>query len=174
MIQLIRILAILSLLALLSACTKTEPTTAAPSPSPSSQPITSESVVKAAALPVEVTAGGSVEATVRLTIQAGYHINANPPSFSYLRATALDVSPAEGVSLGFVTYPKALNKKFAFAETPLAVYEGETDLKANLKTDKAAKPGQRSIPATVRIQACDEQVCYAPGELKLSIPVNIK
>ena len=174
MIQLIRFLAILSLLALVSACTKPEPTTVASSPSPSPQRITSETVVKASALPVEITAGGSAEATVHLTIQSGYHVNANPPSFSYLRATTLEVPPTEGVTLGFVTYPKALKKQFAFAETALAVYEGETDLKANLKTDKSAKTGQRSIPATLRIQACDEKLCYPPGELKLTIPINIK
>ena len=160
-----------------AACTKpastSPPETANVPASPVAQKITSESVVKAAAQRVEITAGGSAEATVRLTIQSGYHINANPPTYPYLKATALELSPAEGVSVAFVTYPKALNKKFAFAEKPLAVYEGETELKATLKTDKAAKKGERSIPARLRIQACDDQVCYPPGALELAIPVNI-
>ena len=161
-----------------AACTKSasnspsEPANA-PAASPAAQKITSENVVKAAAQRVEIPAGGSAEATVRLTIQSGYHVNANPPTFSYLKATALEISPADGVSVAFVTYPKALNKKLAFAEKPLAVYEGETDLKATLKADKAAKKGERSIPARLRIQACDDQVCYPPGTLELAIPVNI-
>ena len=145
----------------------------APAASPAAQKITSESVVKAAAQRVEIPAGGSAEATVRVTIQSGYHINANPPTYPYLKATALEISPAEGVSVAFVTYPKALNKKLAFAEKPLAIYEGETDLKAMLKTDKDAKKGERSMPARLRIQACDDQVCYPPGTLELAIPVNI-
>ena len=161
-----------------AACSKTAsnstPETAnAPAASPAAQKITSESVVKAAAQRVEIPAGGSAEATVRVTIQSGYHVNANPPTYPYLKATALEISPAEGVSVAFVTYPKALNKKLAFAEKPLAVYEGETDLKATLKADKAAKKGERSIPARLRIQACDDQVCYPPGTLELAIPVNI-
>ena len=86
----------------------------------------------------------------------------------------LDISTSEGVSVGFVTYPKAVNRKFPFAEKPLAVYEGETDLKVALKADKAAKKGERSIPARLRIQACDDQVCYPPGTLELAIPVNVK
>ena len=142
--------------------------------SPAPQRITSEGVVKAAAQRVEIPAGGSAEATVRLTIQSGYHVNANPPTFPYLKATALEISPADGVSVAFVTYPKAVNKKFAFAERPLAVYEGDTDLKATLKADKAAKKGERSIPARLRIQACDDQVCYPPGAIDFTIPVNIK
>ena len=140
---------------------------------PAAQGITSESVVKVEAQPVEIPAGGLAEAVVRVAIHSGYHINANPPTYPYLKATALEVSAADGVSLGFVKYPKGLSKKFAFAEKSLAVYEGEIELKAALKADKSAKPGQRSISARLRIQACDEQVCYPPGTLELAIPVNI-
>ena len=174
--------ALLSCLAMLfvsSACSRPAPNSAsesalAPAASPIAQRITSEGVVKAAAQRTEISAGGSAEATVRLTIQSGYHVNANPPTFPYLKATALEISPSDGVSVAFVTYPTGLNKKFAFAEQPLAVYEGDTDLKATLKADKAAKKGERSIPARLRIQACDDQVCYPPGTLELTIPVNVK
>jgi DsbC/DsbD-like thiol-disulfide interchange protein len=127
-----------------------------------------------AAQPVEIAAGSSGEAIVRLTIQTGYHINANPPTYPYLIATALEISPAGGFSVGSVTYPKPLNRKFVFAEKPLAVYEGETEVKATLKADKSAKHGQQPLPAKLRIQACDEQVCYPPGTLDLIIPVTVK
>lgn len=146
----------------------------APAVSPTAQGITSESVVKVAAQPVEISAGGSADAIVRVTIQSGYHVNANPPTYSYLRATILDISPADGVSVGAVAYPKALTKKLAFAEKPLDIYEGEIELKATVKVDKAAKTSERSLSAKLRIQACDDQVCYAPGTLELAIPVFIK
>src|SRR5438270_8942261 len=48
-------------------------------------------VVRAEVSKVEMKAGGSAEASVKLTIANGYHINANPPSFSYLKATELTV-----------------------------------------------------------------------------------
>jgi DsbC/DsbD-like thiol-disulfide interchange protein len=173
------LLTCLTLLFVSAACSKPaansgSESASAPAVSPAAQKITSEGVVKASAEHVEIPAGGSAEATVRLTIQSGYHVNANPPTFPYLKATALEISPADGVSVAFVTYPKAVNKKFAFAEQALAVYEGETDLKVTLKSDKTAKIGERSIPARLRIQACDDQVCYPPGTLELAIPVNVK
>ena len=173
------ILTCLTILVVSGACSRPAPNSAsqsanAPAASPATQRITSEGVVRAAAQRVEIPAGGSAEATVRVTIQGGYHVNANPPTFPYLKATALEISPSEGISVAFVTYPTGLNKKFAFAEQPLAVYEGDTDLKATLKADKAAKKGERSIPARLRIQACDDQVCYPPGTLELTIPVNVK
>jgi hypothetical protein len=168
----------LLLLTFATGCSKTAPTStnesAAAPASSSSQRITSESVVKAEPQPVEIPLGGSAEAKVPVTIQSGYHINANPPTYPYLKATQLELTAADGVSVAFVTYPRALTRKFPFAEKPLAVYEGHTELKATLKADKSAKPGQRSISARLRIQACDDQVCYPPGTIELAIPANIK
>jgi DsbC/DsbD-like thiol-disulfide interchange protein len=171
--------ACLVLLFVITACSKptqnsTGKSANAPAASPVAQRITSEGVVKVDALPVKIPAGEKAEAVIRITIQSGYHVNANPPTYPYLKATTLEISPAEGVSVGLVTYPKALNKTFAFAEKRLAVYEGETELKATLKADKAVKPGEHSMSARLRIQACDDQVCYPPGTLDVVIPVNIK
>src|SRR5437016_8854642 len=52
--------------------------------------IASVDVVKATAQPIQIAAGSSGDATVRLTIQSGYHINANPPTYPYLIATGLE------------------------------------------------------------------------------------
>ena len=71
-------------------------------------------------------------------------------------------------------YPKPLVKKFAFSEEPIHVYEGETPLTVSLEAAPSAKKGQQSIPAKLRIQACDDQVCYAPGSIDVVIPVLIK
>ena len=144
------------------------------SPSPVAQRVTSESVVKVSAQPVQVAAGESGETAVRITIQTGYHVNANPPTFAYLKATELELPHSPGVSLSFIVYPNPLTKTFSFAEKPLAVYEGVTDIKARLKVDKSTKPGQHDLPAKVQVQACDNQVCYAPGTLEISIPLIVK
>ena len=61
----------------------------------------------------------------------------------------------------------------AFAEKPLDVYEGETELKVLLKAAKSSKPGNHSLAGKLRIQACDDQVCYPPGSLEVMIPVMI-
>lgn len=172
----------LLLLLVASACSKPVQNSGTESPTaPAGSPtlkedkrVTSVGVVKVVAQPVEVAGGSSGEATVRLTIQDGYHINANPPTYRYLIATTLDVSPGEGVSVAGTVYPKPIDRKFVFAEQPLAVYEGETEVKATVTAEKSAKTGQQSLPAKLRIQACDEAVCYAPGTIDLVIPVNVK
>lgn len=166
----------LLLLLLTSACSKPAENSATPTPgaSPAAPRITSESVVSVAAQPVELSAGGSADAVVRITIKTGFHTNANPPTFPYLKPTELMITPAKGVSAAPVTYPAATVKQFPFAEKPLAVYEGELTLKTTLKADKSAPRGQSSLSAVLRIQACDDQVCYPPGKLEVAVPVNIK
>jgi hypothetical protein len=136
--------------------------------------VTSETVVRVEAPPVELSAGAPVETSVRLRVLAGYHINANPATFPYLIPTQLDIPKAHGISAAEVKYPPPLQRTFSFADAPLAVYEGEAELKTALTADKTAKPGQTSIPAKLRIQACDEQVCYPPGTIDVWIPVTVK
>lgn len=151
-------------------------TAASSSPAGSSAPgpATSIKFVKASVAEVQIPAGGSTEAIVKLAIQSGYHVNANPPTFPYLKATEVLVQTGEGVSVGFITYPNPVTKKFSFAEQPLAVYEGDATIKVMLKATAAAAKGPRSLATKLNIQACDDQVCYPPGTLELSIRANIK
>ena len=159
-------------LLILSACNKPAQNSATPSPQPAK--ISSQSVVKAAVAPVEIKAGESIEAIVKINTQSGYHINANPPSFEYLKATELDLENTPEVSVDYIYYPNPQVKKFEFSPDPLRVYEGETQLKVMLVADKSAPPGRRTLPAKLNVQACDEKVCYPPGAIDLVIPVTIK
>ena len=167
---------LLTLCILLDGCSQRSNTSQTPaSASPvEAKKITSTSVVHATAKPVELSPGGSGESVVTLKIQSGYHVNANPPTFPYLKATQLDVTASDGISASSVSYPTALTKKFAFAEKPLAVYEGETEIRATIKADATASKGEHSVAAQLRVQACDNQVCYPPGQIELRIPVTVK
>lgn len=149
---------------------------ASPGPTQTSQPeiVSSASVVRAEAMGAEAAAGGTAEASVKLAIKEGYHINANPPSMSYLFPTELSVEPSEGITAGKPVYPSSVTKKFAFSETPLAVYESEAVIKLPLKIDGAASKGARVIKAKLRVQACDDKACYKPDTLETSIPVTVK
>jgi DsbC/DsbD-like thiol-disulfide interchange protein len=136
--------------------------------------VTSAGVVKATPGAATLASGGSGDAVVRLKIADGYHVNANPPSFSYLIATQLDLTPAAGITVDYITYPTGLTKKFSFDEHPLSVYEGDTELKVRLSAAKTAQPGEHNLSAKLRVQACDDQVCYAPGTMDLTLPVTVK
>jgi DsbC/DsbD-like thiol-disulfide interchange protein len=161
---------LLVLCLLIAACARTPTNTTDNEP----RGINSVDVVKAVPQEVTLAPGESGDVLVRLQIQNGYHVNANPPSQSFLKPTEIELKPQEGFSVEFITYPDPLLKTFTFSETPLKVYEGETNLKVRLLADKTATPGKHNLSATLRVQACDEKVCYAPGALPVTVPVNVK
>ena len=165
-----QLLLLLLLCVLVTACAKA-PTNPADSELPS---VNSVDVVKVMPQEATLARGESGDALVRLQITNGYHVNANPPSQSYLKPTEIEITNADGISVEFITYPNPLIKTFAFSETPLNVYEGETNLKVRFKADKTAKTGLHNLSAKLRVQACDDKVCYAPGALDLTVPVNVK
>jgi DsbC/DsbD-like thiol-disulfide interchange protein len=157
---------------LMAACARTPETNQANVSEPPA--IASVDVVKASPQETTLARGESGDAVVRLQITNGYHVNANPPSQPYLKPTEIEIPPAQGISVEFITYPDPLVRKFSFSETPLKVYEGQTELKVRLKADKSAASGQRNLSAKLRVQACDDKVCYAPGAMDLVLPVNVK
>ena len=122
----------------------------------------------------EIKAGGTTEATVKLTVANGFHINANPPSFSYLKATELTIEPGEGVTAGKPTYPPSVTRKFTFSNDPLAVYEGATEIRLPLAAEAGAKKGAQTLKGRLRVQACDEEKCYPPRTMDAPIPVTVK
>jgi len=136
--------------------------------------INSVDVVKAQPQEATLAPGESGQMLVVVQITNGYHVNANPPSQPYLKPTELELKPTDGISVESVTYPDPLLRTFAFSDTPLKVYEGDTQLKVRLKADKKVASGKHNLSAKLRVQACDEKVCYAPGALDVVVPVNIK
>ena len=167
------------MLLFLSACTKTGPSgsaTVAPGNATSPNSATREppaDVVRAESAHLEVKAGSSAEASIKLTIANGYHINANPPSFSYLKATELKVDPSEGITPGKPIYPPSITRKFGFSKDPLAVYEGETAIKLPVTAVGDTKKGLHTLKGTLRIQACDEEACYPPKTIETPISVTV-
>jgi len=133
----------------------------------------SADVVKVRTADVSIRVGGSAEATLTLSISPGYHINANPATFSYLIPAAVNPGKTEGIIAGKPVYPAGQKKKFQFAEEPLAVYEGEVQITLPLRAGtNIARPGR--LPISVTVQACDHEKCYPPAPLDATITVNVK
>ena len=165
-----RTIIFLTLCLLVVGCNKSEP----PANTETKAAVTSTGVVKVTPLETNITRGESGDAIVRLKIDHGYHVNANPPSFSYLIPTQLELTPADGITVESISYPSPLTRKFSFSEQALAVYEGEADVKVRLNAAKSATAGVRNLSAKLRVQACDDQICYAPGSIDLTLPVSIR
>ena len=115
------------------------------------------------------TGSGSLDVPIR--IDEGYHINANPATFPYLIATEVMAEKVEGLDVGKPIYPPAVKRKFQFApEAPLAVYEGNVNVSLPLT---AHSTGTKSLPISVRVQACDQEKCFPPATLHATYPITV-
>ncbi|MGB9180444.1 MAG: protein-disulfide reductase DsbD domain-containing protein [Pyrinomonadaceae bacterium] len=163
------------------ACSKIEPTqtnlpanaSASPSVAGTAR-ITSTDVVKVTAQAIEIPAGGSGEADLKLLISGGYHVNANPATEKYLIPTEAKFEAAEGITPDKPVYPSPVTKKFSFSEKPLAVYESEAVVKLPLRAASTTTRGAHTLKGKLQVQACDDQACYRPGTIDVSVAVTVK
>jgi hypothetical protein len=175
-----------ALVLLQSGCKRSEnkPTTAStpPADTTTSAPTSStlpedkappENVVVVNVQSVDLLAGNSAEAWIKLIIAKGYHINGNPAS-KYQIATALSVEAGEGVTPGKTVYPPSITKKFEFSDEPIAVYEGDATIRQEFKADVNTRLGVRKLAGKLKIQPCDEHVCYPPRTIDISIPAIVR
>jgi DsbC/DsbD-like thiol-disulfide interchange protein len=175
------------LVALLSACANNSAPTNAPAnstnavatananaaatPAPKS-PL--EGIVRASVERVEMRAGETLEANVRLAITEHYHVNANPATEQFLIPTVLSVKPEAGITVGKITYPKPVKRKFSYSKGQLDIYEGDALIKLSLTAARDLKPGQHTLPAELRVQPCDDTTCYPPSKISTGIEVTIR
>jgi DsbC/DsbD-like thiol-disulfide interchange protein len=108
-----------------------------------------------------------------LTIAEGYHINANPATFPYLRETKVEVAPAQGIAIAKVDYPPPVTRQFRFEKQPLKVYEREAVIRLKLQAAANAAKGSQTLHAQVQVQPCDEEKCFPPTKIPADIPVTI-
>jgi uncharacterized protein YyaL (SSP411 family) len=113
---------------------------------------------------------GPARLVVGLDIAPGWHVNSSAPLEESLIATSVGLDPAAaGWRLERVVYPRALEVRLGFQESPLSVYTGRVAMSADLARTDAAD-ATVPVPVVLRLQACDDRVCLRPEELTLRVP----
>jgi hypothetical protein len=120
----------------------------------------------------KVARGKSAKATVTLTIPGGLHVNSNHPNSEYAIATRVSAT-ATGAKVGAVSYPRGTNRKFAFSELPLNVYEGRVSFTFNVTVPATFRGSTLRVNVTVRYQACTNEVCYSPKSKQVTLTAAV-
>ena len=120
-----------------------------------------------------VTRGTAAKATVILSVPGGLHVNSSRPGSEYAIATSVRAT-ASGAKIGAVSYPRGRNRKFAFSEDTLNVYQGRTAFGFNVTVPAGFKGSTISVRVTVRYQACSEEVCYPPKTKSVTLTAKVK
>src|SRR3990172_1133092 len=113
--------------------------------------------------------GSSAQVAILLTIEEGWHINAHTPTYDYLIGTSVELQTIEGVIIADIRYPEGTLQRFGFPDDLLRGYDEPVPIFLTLKLSDKIKPGTHTLPATVKIQACNDQVCLAPSSLSVDV-----
>jgi DsbC/DsbD-like thiol-disulfide interchange protein len=118
--------------------------------------------------------GRTVQAAIVMDVPGGYHVNANRPLGKYAIATTLKVEAPRGVTVGAVSYPRAIVRKLkAVNNEPLAVYEGRAILRFNVTVPANYKDGEVNLKAKLRYQSCNDEVCFPPKNQDIDLRIGV-
>jgi Thiol:disulfide interchange protein DsbD, N-terminal len=117
--------------------------------------------------------GSTVKVAVVARIASGYHINDHKPSLDYLIPTQIIFAEAASLKVEKVIYPRGQLTKFAFLDSPIPVYEGETRFGGILRVSRSLRPGTYKLPAEFAYQACNDHACLPPAKVPFEITVRV-
>jgi hypothetical protein len=121
--------------------------------------------IKVTAVPLTgpVKAGGTVIVRLAVRLPQDVHVQADKPRDPSLIPTALTLVPPAGFSLDKISYPKSTDLSQSGRAEPLAVFGGEFIIEARLVALEGIPAGEHVVQASLRYQACNESVCFAPA-----------
>jgi thiol:disulfide interchange protein DsbD len=117
--------------------------------------------------------GTTAQATLKVSVEPGFHVNSNTPSEDYLIPTKLTWAPGP-LGAGTVSYPKAQMEKFEFSDKPISVFAGNFGLSTTFKVPANAPVGPSVMTGKLRYQACNNKSCFPPktAEVKMTVQVQ--
>jgi hypothetical protein len=111
--------------------------------------------------------------TLKAALPPGFHANSNTPTDAYLIPLTLKWTGGPLQADG-VTYPKAALEKYSFSDKPLSVVTGEFTITTKFKVPANAPTGPAAENGTLRYQACNDRMCFAPKTVPVSISLSIE
>ncbi|HUP49264.1 MAG TPA: cytochrome c biogenesis protein CcdA [Thermoanaerobaculia bacterium] len=104
--------------------------------------------------------GDAVEGVVTAKIAEGWHINSARPLDEWAIPTELTLDPATATMTG-AAYPQHKMEAFSFSgDSEIAVYDGTI----RIPFTATLAPGSGTIRASLRYQACNDNVCLPPAD----------
>ena len=119
-----------------------------------------------------VKPGARVHLALRVVVPEGLHLQSDRPrDLSYI-PTTLWVDPAAATVREFV-FPPSTDFRVEGLPESLAVFEHDIVIGVDAVIPAGTAPGQLTIPARLRYQACDNKVCYPPRTVDAAWTVKI-
>jgi len=109
---------------------------------------------------------------VVVEIPKGLHAQSHNPSQETFIPLDVKVEPLTGLTVGQPRYPPGLDKTYP-ALGKLNVYEDRVIVHVPVTLTKDAPTGPITISGTVRLQMCDDSVCYRPQNVPFTLATSV-
>jgi thiol:disulfide interchange protein len=120
-----------------------------------------------------VRAGARARVALKVSLPEGLHTQSNTPRDPNLIPTVLTVDAPAGVSVDEIVFPASTDLKQAGADQPLAVFEQTFAIGVQLSLAATVPAGDIVVPAQLRYQACDANLCYAPANAEVQWTLHV-
>ena len=117
--------------------------------------------------------GTTVRLAVEVEMLPGMHVNANPPTYTWLIPVEVSVNGVDGVSVVEAFYPPAESRKFPYDDEPYLVYDGTFVIGLVLAVEADIPAGGRELEVVLGYQACNDEACFAPTDTSVKLPIMI-
>ena len=121
--------------------------------------------------PPQLAPGARATVIIEMTLGSGWHVNSHAPGEKFLIPTEVNLTTTQG-TFSEVRYPRHVEKRFAFADKAMLVYEGTARFEADLSLPAGAS-GDAVVAGTVVFQACNDRQCFAPANLPVSAKILV-
>ena len=120
----------------------------------------------------EIQKGKQFSVDITASINPSWHINSNKPNDEFLIPTVVSAK-GNGIKLVKVRYPKPLELKFSFSESPVSVFEGETKIGLTFEVQENAAVGKQAVEVVLDYQACNDVTCLPPNTASAKFEVVV-
>ena len=128
--------------------------------------------IKLAQNNLKVNAGSKFKVTLEAHIKESWHINSNKPNDDFLIPSKV-TAKSDKATLENIVYPKPKELKLEFSEKPVSVFGGDVKFELTFFVDKNASSGKYSIPVKFDFQACNDQTCMPPADVKENLTFEV-
>ncbi len=115
--------------------------------------------------------GGAVKQSLDVAILPGFHVNSDKPKDEFLIPLKLtwNGGPLETKS---ITYPQP--EQMRVGADDLVVFTGSFKITTEFEVPGNAPSGAATVPGKLHYQACNNQMCFRPASIDISLPVLVE
>jgi thiol:disulfide interchange protein DsbD len=106
--------------------------------------------------------GSTAKLTLKVHLPDGVHVQGDKPRDPALIPTTLTLTLPAGITVDRIVFPGASEFAQAGQAKPLLVFGSDFSIEAHVKIAASAATGETKIPASLRYQACNDRLCFAP------------